>query len=135
LPTGRWQRGITLVEVMAALAIVAVAMAAAMRASGAATENADAYRQRLLARWVAGNVLAEAQLERPMPAVGVLSGKAAQAGEGYLWTRSVSETPNPRFRRVDIVVRRDGDAAVAAAATDAQSTSALATLSGFVVEP
>jgi general secretion pathway protein I len=116
---GAPRRGFTLVEVLVALAIVAIALGAAFRVAGAATANATDYRDRLLARWVAGNVLANARLEQPMPPVGEAVGEALQAGQRFEWRRRITATPNVRFRRVDIEV--------------GPKDAALATLSGFVM--
>lgn len=119
--------GFTLVEVLVALAIVAVALFAALRASSAATINTGEYRNRLLAQWVAGNVMARAQLQRPLPALGATSRDEAQGGQRFVWIQRVSDTPNPRFRRVDIEVRLASDGVPA-------DGSALARMSGFVVQ-
>lgn len=127
LPAGG--RGFSLIEAMVGLAIVAVALFAALRASGAATANSDDYRLRLLARWVAGNTLATAQLARPLPPLGETRGEAVQGGDRFVWLQTVAATPNPRFRRVDVVVRRP-----AAGAADAFGGDNLASLSGFVVQ-
>ena len=119
--------GFTLIEVLVALAIVAVALFAALRASGAATVNTAEYRDRLLAQWVAGNVMARAQVLRPLPALGETTQEEDQAGQRFVWVQRVSDTPNPRFRRVDIEVRRaDGGGSPAG--------NQLARLSGFVVQ-
>lgn len=125
-------RGFSLIEVMVGLAIVSVALFAALRASGAATANSDDYRLRLLARWVAGNTLATAQLARPLPPLGETRGEVLQAGERFVWLQTVAATPNPRFRRVDVVIRRAGPEATRAA--NASGGDSLASLSGFVVQ-
>lgn len=117
-------RGFTLVEVLVALAIVAVALFAALRASGAAAVNTGDYRDRLLAQWVAGAVMARAQIQRPLPALGDTTIEMEQGGQRFAAIQRVSDTPNPRFRRVDIEVRLGGT-------TEAHR---LARLSGFVVQ-
>jgi general secretion pathway protein I len=121
---GDAERGFTLVEVLVALAIVAVALFAALRASGAAAVNTGDYRDRLLAQWVAGSVMARAQLLRPLPALGETTEESLQGGIRFTATQRVSDTPNPRFRRVDITVRL----------ADAGEGHHLAQLSGFVVQ-
>ncbi|MFI4904964.1 MAG: type II secretion system minor pseudopilin GspI, partial [Burkholderiales bacterium] len=63
-------RGFTLVELLVALAIVAVALAAGMRALTQAADGATALKSRTLALWVAQNVLARAQLANPTPPTG-----------------------------------------------------------------
>jgi general secretion pathway protein I len=96
--------GFTLVEVLVALAIVAVALAAGFRSVTQSAETATALKARTLALWVAQNRLAAAQLEIPGPAVGEQDGNEAQAGALFTWHQTVSGTPNPAFRRIEITV-------------------------------
>ena len=96
--------GFTLVEVLVALAILAVALAAGFRSVAQSAETATALKSRTLALWVAQNRLAEAQLEAPTPAVGERTGREAQAGATFSWHITISGTPNPAFRKIDISV-------------------------------
>ena len=98
------RRGFTLVEILVALAIVAIALAAGMRALAQATDTASALKARTLALWVAQNRLAAAQVATPWPALGNASGEATQAGTAFVWRTRVSTTPNPAFRMIDITV-------------------------------
>jgi len=97
-------RGFTLIEILVALAIVAVALAAGMRAIAQSTDGATALKQRTLALWVAQNRLAAAQLETMLPSVGERSGNAQQAGAPFVFREIVSGTPNPAFRKIEITV-------------------------------
>ena len=100
----RLRTGFTLIEILVALAIVAVALAAGMRAVAQSADGATALKQRTLALWIAQNRLATAQLASPWPAPGTREGEATQAGTQFVWRESVTGTPNPAFRKIEIVV-------------------------------
>jgi general secretion pathway protein I len=96
--------GFTLVEILVALAIVAIALTAGMRALTQASDTAGALKARTLALWIAQDRLATAQIATPWPALGSYTGETQQAGASFVWQATVSTTPNPAFRRIDIVV-------------------------------
>jgi general secretion pathway protein I len=96
--------GFTLIETLVALAIVAVALAAGMRAVAQSSDAATLLKERTLALWVAQNRLAAAQLANPWPALGLRTGTAEQAGTVFAWRESVDGTPNPAFRKIEITV-------------------------------
>jgi general secretion pathway protein I len=96
--------GFTLVEILVALAIVAVALTTGMRAVAQAADTATALKSRTLALWVAQNRLAAAQLAPGSRSGGSLTGEETQAGLRFVWRTTTVATPNPAFRRVDIVV-------------------------------
>ena len=97
-------RGFTLIEILVALAIIAVALAAGMRALAQSTDSATALKARTLALWVAQDRLAAAQIATPWPALGNYQGNATQAGAQFQWREAVTTTPNPAFRKIEISV-------------------------------
>jgi len=104
-------RGFTLVEVLVALAIVAVALAAAGRSVALSTDSALDHKLRVLAGFVAENRLAELSARRGWPGIGVTEGTEQQAGIDFRWRAEVLATPHPRLRRVEIRVTDPTDAA------------------------
>ena len=98
------QRGFTLLEVLVALAILAVTLAAVARATILLTDSASEAKQRTLATWVAQNQLAEHTARGEWPETGIKTGTAEQAGIRFDWEERVTGTPNPAFRRMEIRV-------------------------------
>ena len=96
------RRGFTLIEVMVALTVLAVAFSAGYRALGQSTNNVELMKRRALAQWVAQNQLAMMQLN-PMGATNA-TGTQRQAGIDFVWQVTLNPTPNPAFRKVDIDV-------------------------------
>ena len=99
-------RAFTLIEVLVALAILAIALMAALRAAGQGSRSAEEMRARLLAGWVAQNVLETQRARGDWPSVGLVTGDVAQAGLEFSWREEVVSTPNAAFRRVNIAVSR-----------------------------
>ena len=100
-------RGFTLIEVLVALAIVAIALVAGLQATTALTNNALRQSDVLLAHLCAENELVKVRLSGQMPGVGSNTVVCEQGGRSFQVTLSVQPTPNPEFRRVDAQVSDD----------------------------
>lgn len=101
----RWPcGGFTLIEVLVALGIVAIALAAGVRSTGALTRNAERQSDLLLAQLCAENALVAVRLAKQMPAVGDNTSGCEQAGRSLSVTLAVRPTPNPNFLRVEAQV-------------------------------
>ena len=94
-------RGLTLVEVLVALAIVAITLSAGLKAAGALTDNAQRLGDVTAAQWCADNELTALKLSRQFPGVGDAEFSCEELGVVYAGTLVVRPTPNPNFRRVD----------------------------------
>lgn len=106
MPVSR-QRGFTLLEILAALAIVAIGVAAVTRTVQGSAGIARQAEERTVATWVAANQLAELRLSRQWPAVRQSDHRAALAGRTWQVRRKVIATPDPELLRVDIEVFAD----------------------------
>lgn len=115
-------RGFTLIEVLVALTILGVALAAAARAARVATDSAEETRIRSFATWVAHNRVAELTARGAFPVAGTTKGSSTMAGVQFQWMQMTSETANAHFRKCDVTVTRadtnaGGDTRVLASAT------------------
>lgn len=109
LRTGRRRlRGFTLVEVMVALAVVAIALMAGLQATSALTRNAQRQSDVLLAQLCAENELTQLRLARQLPSIGDSTLGCEQGGQRFDVAVAVRPTPNPMFRRVDAQVFTGG---------------------------
>ena len=115
--------GFTLVEVLVALAILAIALAAAMRTLHLTTDSAQETKLRLLATWVAQNQLAELTAKQEFSAPGISNGNLDYAGVKFAWQHNISGTPNAAFRKLEIRVTKPDD-----------TSHALAQLTGYLVQ-
>jgi general secretion pathway protein I len=97
-------RGFTLIEVLVAVAIVAVALTAGIKAAGALTNNAQRLADVTAGQWCADNQLTGLKLSRQFPGVGDMDFSCEQMGRRYAGKLLVRPTPNPNFRRVDAAV-------------------------------
>ena len=116
--------GFTLLEVLVALAIIAIALLAALRAANQGTTNVAELRSRLLAGWVAEDLLAESRARGEWPAPGIQRGATRQGSIEFTWRKEVVPTPHPAFRRIDVLVYAEPGEA-----------HSLARLTGFLVQP
>ncbi len=100
-------RGFTLLEVLVALAVLAVGLAALVQAGGAGARNAAYLKEKTLAHWVAMNKAAEYQLAGQWPGVGRRSGTVVMAGREWRWQVEVKATPDGDVRRLEVSVYPD----------------------------
>jgi len=100
------RRGFTLLEVLVALVIIGVALAAAMRGALSLTTAAEETRYTMLATTVAENRLLELRLARESLEIGQTTTPCAQADVEFECLQTVKSTPNPFFRRVELQVFR-----------------------------
>lgn len=93
--------GFTLIEVLVALTIVAITLAAGLRAAGALTDNAARLAEVSAAQWCADNQLTGFRLSGLAPGIGESDFSCEQLGRAYAGHLVVRTTPNPNFRRVE----------------------------------
>ncbi|ASC68204.1 type II secretion system protein GspI [Achromobacter denitrificans] len=99
------ERGFTLIEVLVALAIIAVAMAAALRATGVMAVNNRSLQDKTLALLAAQNALAQLRLEQVLPRAGSRTQPCAQGGRALQCDLEFTNSVNRSFRQVSVRVR------------------------------
>ncbi|WP_246792194.1 type II secretion system minor pseudopilin GspI [Burkholderia perseverans] len=97
-------RGFTLIEVLIALAIVAIALGAVMRAIGSLATDTDTARMRLLALWSADNALGTLKVTAVWPPVGRTSFACPQGPYAFVCRQTVVALSMPRLRQVSVSV-------------------------------
>lgn len=100
------RRGFTLVEMLVALAVFALAAMALLNLAGESTRSAARIEMRTLGGVVAENLAAEAMIAASLPA-GETSGEVQMAGRVWRWRRVVSGTDMPGMGRIEVRVFTD----------------------------
>ena len=122
----RTAAGFTLLEVLVALAVIALSMGAIIKATGDYTNNQSYLRDRTMALWVARNVLVQFRVDKEWPDVGERKGTQEMGNREWRWLAVTSQTDEEELRRLDVEVfpidSEDDDLP-------------LSVLSGFLVRP
>ena len=100
-------RGFTLIEVIVALGIIALGLAAVMMTSVSTSRTIGGLKERTFAHWVAMNKMAELHINnsKEWPSVKETKGTQELARHEWHWTMKVEKTEDERMRRVYIRVR------------------------------
>ncbi|HET7315515.1 type II secretion system minor pseudopilin GspI [Salinisphaera sp.] len=97
-------RGFTLVEVLIALAVVAIALVAFVSAGAQNADYATYIQQRTIAQIVARNRLVEYQTAANWPDTGKREDDVTMAGRHWHWEADIQSTADASVRRVDVRV-------------------------------
>ncbi len=98
--------GMTLIEVLIALAIVSVALTAVIKAVSQNIRVTEYLQRKTIATWVADEVLSEIRTG-VIPLTGIDSAankKMTMLNQDWYWRAEKKETPNPAIREIVIQV-------------------------------
>jgi general secretion pathway protein I len=116
-------RAFTLVEVMVALAIIALSLTAVSAKMGRMIDTSNSMRERTYASWIAQNKITELRLANVLPEVSATSGEVQYANTTWRWRAVISGSGIENLFRVDVAVSyEDGD-------------DVIRTVTGFIGEP
>ena len=92
--------GFTLIEVLVALAIIALSLGAIITSSGSQASQATYLKQKSIAHWVAMNEITQLQINKTFPDIGSTDGFSEMANNKWYWVRSVKKTEDENSRQV-----------------------------------
>ena len=121
MPPAPRAAGFTLIEVLVALAIAAIGLAAVLSVVTHSTRNAIYFRDKTFASWIGQNKITAARLTITLPSLDKTSGELDYAGQSWKWEQTVIQTDVPGLRRIDVAVRLG----------DAPPEQPVATVTGF----
>lgn len=102
--------GFTLLEVLVALAVIAIALGAILEQSARYAGTAARLREKTLALWVAHNRLTELEVQPAWPQVGAHSEDLTMGGTVWTSREQVSATADTSVHRLDVRVYHQGSA-------------------------
>ncbi len=100
-------KGMTLLEVIVALAVFAIAAVSITKSLGDQIANMPILEERTYAQWVADNVMVDARLESKFPEIGKKDGEMELAGRDWFWRKEVVKTTDDKFRMIRVSVSDD----------------------------
>ena len=99
-------RGFTLIEVLVALAIVAIGMAAVLEALTSSANTAVYLQDKTFAEWVALNRIETVRLSGTVPTPGTSNDNIDYAGRSWEWQQKVTSLPRvPGMVQISVDVR------------------------------
>jgi len=101
------ERGFTLLEVLVALAFLAIALGALISVGSNQSLSTIHLRDKTFAHWTAMNLMTELQLTAEWPPKGKQEGDTEMGPYNWHWVRNVTDTPDERVRQVEIAIYRD----------------------------
>ncbi len=102
-------RGFTLIEVMLAMAVFAIAGLALLSAASNNARNMGHLENKMFANWVASNQLVTVNLEKKWPPKNNAKGDVELAGRQWFWHQKVLKTTDKDMRAIVMEVRLSED--------------------------
>ena len=100
-------KGFTLLEVLAALAVIAIGLTALFSALSQGTRLASRVEERMIGNWVASNTMTELKALSSWPQVGQKSLDVQMAGRVWYVNQNIKPTEDENIRRIEVNVSLD----------------------------
>lgn len=97
-------KGFTLVEVLVALVLLAVALSAMIKTASETTVNTAVMRDKFFASLVATNKVNEIHIQKLWPATGNSNGSEEMGHQSWFWQMKVENTPEPALRKISVEI-------------------------------
>ena len=101
--------GFSLIEVVVAVAVIAIGLAATIKTVSSVGRNTALLNERIIATWVAQNAMAKFELGDDKNPEKDTAGNEEMAGIEWYWDKQVFETEDPDILRIEISVRKEDD--------------------------
>jgi len=111
------QVGFTLIEVLVALAIVAITLGAGIKAAGALTDNTQRLADVTSAEWCADNQLVNLRLTNLTPPIGDSEFACTELAVTYRGVVVVRPVANPLFRNIEVRISDEPGALILTVST------------------
>jgi len=101
--------GFTLLEVMVALFVVAIALGGAIKVMGNAAQNSSRLSNKTFAQWVALNQITKLKITKAWPKYDEMKGEAEMASRKWKWVQKTIKTEDENVKRIEVSVKLVND--------------------------
>ena len=122
--SGHYLKGFTLLEVLAALAVISIALVALFSSLSQGTRLTSRVEERMIGNWVASNTMTETKTATNWPQIGDQNTDVEMAGRTWYINQTIKPTENENIRRIEITVSIDN-----------KGNYSVASLFGYFINP
>jgi general secretion pathway protein I len=124
-------RGFTLIEVIVAMAVIALGIGALLTTLTNSAGAIGHLRDRSMAEWIALNRISETRLATTAPAIGITTGEVEYAGSKWLWRQEVIDQGVAGILRLNVSAGRAGAKTAKTTSSDEEKFPTITTVYGF----